>query len=198
MTLLGLLLGALAGGILVVYVGSRTDPGQEAVAEPPDPLVDTLSRYVADNALGAVSEQDADCMAHSIIDTIGRSRLYEVEVDLGADPLSALTPDEVVATLPVAMECLDDATAEAMVARTLRPTMLERFDVANAECVAHGWMEQLGREALLPLYASWAAGTPVAPTLETLTPTQVESLATVLTTCSTTPSSTTPTTTATG
>jgi hypothetical protein len=191
MTLLGLLLGALAGGVLVLYVGSRTDPGQEAVADPPDPLVDALSRYVADNALGGVSEQDADCMAHSIIDSIGRSRLYEVGVDLGEDPLTALTPDEVTAALPVAMDCLDDATAEVMIARTLHPTMLARFNVQNPECVAHDWMEQLGRETLLPLYASWAAGIEVADSLTDLTPTQIETLISVLTTCSATPTTTT-------
>lgn len=178
----GLMLGGVVGGIVVIMM--RTDPGQAAVSEPPDPLFDALSAYVVDTAMGAVTETDADCMARSIIESVGRDRLLEVGVDQGADPLTALRPEEVQTHLPVAMECLDDTSVEAMIARTLKPTVLSRFNASSGECLAQGWMEQLGRPTLVEVYALWASGAS-ADLPAMLTPPELEVLATVLSTCST-------------
>lgn len=177
----GLLFGGVVGGIVVVLM--RSDTGQAAVEAPPDPLFDALSDYVVDTALGAVNERDADCMARSIIESVGRDRLVEIGIEQGADLLTTLRPEEVQTHLPVAMQCLDDASVETMIARTLKPTVLGRFNVESAECLAHGWMEQLGRPTLVEVYALWASGASAdLPAL--LTPPELEVLATVLSACS--------------
>lgn len=189
----GLMLGGVVGGIVVLMM--RSDSGHASVGEPPDPLFDALSAYVVDTAMGAVSEGDADCMARSIIESVGRARLVEVGVEEGADLLTTLRPEEVQTHLPVAMQCLDDTSVETMIARTLKPTVLGRFNVQSAECLAHGWMEQLGRPTLVEVYALWASGASAdLPAL--LTPPELEVLATVLSGCSAQPTTTTTTTTA--
>lgn len=180
--LVGLLFGGVVGGIAVIML--RTDPGHARAADPPDPMVDAVAAYVSKTAGGAVSEADAICMARSILDSVGRPRLVEVGAEEGADLLAILSPEEIQLGLPLAMECLDNASAEAMIARTLKPIVLASFNVQDADCVAHGWMQSLGRETLIRIYALWAARQGATLT-QALDGPQLQSLAAVLATCGT-------------
>lgn len=148
--------GTAVGGLL--YIMSSEDSGPKAVADPPDPLVDSLKQYITTTSLGAVDNKDATCMARSIIDTVGRARLIEVGIQNGADPLTALSRQEVQSDLPKAMECLDNEGVEVMIARTLKPSVLGRLNAESPECLVRGWMDGLGRPTLVRIYALWASG----------------------------------------
>ncbi|HMG42245.1 MAG TPA: DUF2510 domain-containing protein [Acidimicrobiales bacterium] len=162
-----LALVAVAAVVLVVLdpgeVVSPDDPGSPGSSgssppEPDDPLTAAVAGYVTTTSAGAVDGADAGCMAESIVDTVGTDRLTEVGVLDGADLLTALNREEVQSGLPVAMECLDDATVEALIAATLKPTVLERLDAESPQCLVRGWMDGFGRERFVEIYALWASG----------------------------------------
>jgi hypothetical protein len=148
--------GTAVGGLLMIM--SDENSGSKAVADPPDPLIDSLKEYISTTSLGAVDDRDATCMARSIIDHVGRARLIEVGILNGADPLTSLKPEEVQADLPRAMECLDNAGVQVMIARTLKSSVLGRLNAESPECLVKGWMDGLGRPTLVKLYALWASG----------------------------------------
>ncbi len=148
--------GAAVGGLL--FIMDTSDNGPKAVSDPPDPLVAALKGYVTTTSLGAVGDEDATCMARSIIDHVGRARLVQVGVQKGADLLTVLSRQEIQAGLPKAMECLDNAGVETMIAKTLKPSVLARIHAKSPDCLVKGWMKGWGRAELVRIYALWASG----------------------------------------
>jgi Protein of unknown function (DUF2510) len=149
---LGLAGGATAGLILTL------DDGDDATVAPPvDPLTSSLEEYILDTSVGEVTEADATCMAQRVIDTVGREALESAGVDRGADPLIALSDDQVQAGLGNAFGCLDDPTLTAVMIRTFSPSMQANLGVADSGCLIEGWMAGLGRETMIDIYSQWAA-----------------------------------------
>lgn len=152
-----LLAGGAGAGVMYVMEEDESEPDPDAIAEPLDPLVATLTAYVENRSGGQVATGDAECMAQSIVDTIGEPRLVEAGVDTGADPLTALTADEVRNGLPVVFTCLDDESLLAFMSATFNPSALASLSVPNADCLLDGWLNAFGRDKLVELFSLWAA-----------------------------------------
>ena len=141
-----------------------------------------MTEYVTVTGAGSVDAEDAACMAESIVDTVGRARLDEVGARDGTDLLTVLSREEVQSGLPTAMECLDDAGVEALIAATLKPTVLEQLNAESPQCLANGWMDGFGRERFVELYALWASGASAELT-SFLDPEELGTLGSVISEC---------------
>jgi len=155
---------------------------QNVVAEPIDPLTSALTEYIVETSVGTVSDDDAACMTDRIVETVGRPALIDAGVDRGADPLVALSDEQVQAGLAPALDCLDDATLAGLMTQTFSPSMLAGLQVDDPGCLIDGWMAGLGRDKLIELYALWAS-TSAADVSQLLDPAQLEVLAGVVAEC---------------
>lgn len=178
-----IILGLAAAGVTLILTVDGSEADRDTVAEPIDPVVMSLVEYIVDISEGTVGEEDAACMAQDIVDTIGQARLVEAGIDRGADPLTSLTAEEVQTSVPSALECLDDATVEALIARTFSPSMVARLGAQSSDCLVGGWMDGLGRDQLVELYALWASGSADLLT-SSVDPTEMDALVAVITACS--------------
>jgi hypothetical protein len=183
-------LASTAAVVLFADSPRASERDDEDIAEPIDPLVAALSEYIDNRSVGAVSPEDGRCMATKIVAAVGEARLVEVGVDAGADPLTALTPEEIQTGLPAVFDCLDDDAAVAFMSATFSPSALGQMNLQSADCLVEGWMARLGREKLIELFSIWAArqGSQLSAALDD---TQLGMLADVVALCTTVGSSTT-------
>lgn len=134
--------------------GTDADGGEAGADEP---AVTAMVAYIDEASGGAITGEPATCMAERIVADVGADRLAEVGLLDGADPLTALTPEEVSTHLPASMECLDDQQVRTLIAATIRPEVLQSLNAQSPQCLVDGWFDGWGRDKLSEVYGVWAA-----------------------------------------
>jgi hypothetical protein len=166
---------AVAGGLYVVLDPGGSDTGSGSGGDEPadqpaddgggdggeagagEPAVAAMVAYIDEASGGAITGEPATCMAERIVTDVGANRLTEVGLIDGADPLTALTPEEVATHLPASMACLDDEQVRTLIAATIRPEVLQSLNAQSPQCLVDGWFDGWGRDKLSEVYGVWAA-----------------------------------------
>jgi hypothetical protein len=73
-------------------------------------IVDALAVGVLESSDGAVTRDEADCIAEGMVDVLGPERILEVSQDPGGDAFAALTSDEQTVLATSMLQCVDAET----------------------------------------------------------------------------------------
>lgn len=188
----------LAGvGAAVVVAGSARDDGGTDVPETTeltrrDQYVRHLSDYVYEvGGVGTIGPTQSDCVAERIVDGVGVDRLEAMDIlntleDASQTPL--VVGDEAQATYEDAFECLDDRELLAFLGGTIERST----DVGpeQAGCMVQGWLEGMGRDALVDMYTVLSTEGVTTESLDRLPPEHRDLLLDVARTCATPPPTT--------
>jgi hypothetical protein len=150
---------AVVGGLLALggFVAVTRDGGGSD-----DELLAVMVATTNERTNGVVTGLEAECMADSVVRSVGRERLVDLGALDGVDALQALTTPERVLAVPRAFDCLeDDRVLDVMVATWPEepPTGL---GPELAPCIYQRWWQGLGRETVVHLYTSLMAPEPPA------------------------------------
>jgi hypothetical protein len=171
---------AVVGGILALgaFVAVTRDSGGGS----DDELLAVMVATTNERTNGVVTDVEAECMADSVVRSVGRDRLVDLGALDGVDALQALTTPERQLAVPRAFDCLeDDRVLDVMVA-TWPPEAPAGLGAEVAPCVYQRWWDGLGRETVVHLYTSLMA--PEPPALdETLEPADFDTATEALSAC---------------
>lgn len=180
--------GPIAGGLAVVLVAvvgvvmltrGGGDDGDDPLTED-DPLVVAVVGLMRAKSGDTISDVEASCMAEALIDGVGTDRLADLGVVDGADPILALDETERDVALPQAFDCLDDAGMIAFMSATWTAGGLS---ADLAPCVFTGWLDGVGRDRMVELYATATQREP-PPLNEMLEPDELDLAAAAVEGCS--------------
>ena len=151
----------VAGGLTAVLIVTvslvllRRDSGgtkPDSVAADGQLLV-AVVEVMRDTSSDTLSDVEAECMGRAVIDSAGATRLDELGVLDGTDPILALEPGEKAFALQRAFGCLDDPGLVDFISSTWAAGGLSA-DVAA--CVFEHWLADVGRDRMIELYVASA------------------------------------------
>jgi len=88
---------------------SSTDSGTNSESD--QVMIDAMSEGILASSNGALTEEDADCIAQAMFDELGLERLIEIGGQAGGDdPLGGLTSDEFSGVMDAMLGCVDAET----------------------------------------------------------------------------------------
>lgn len=148
----GLVSVGSAAAAVRVSGGDGDPPAAPRPAE--ERLVTQISAYVYEaGGVGTISPRQADCVARHIVDRVGADRLAELDVatqleDPGKPPLVFGTDAQ--DAFRESFTCFGDDVLMAFMAATVQTA--GKVGPEQAACTVQGWMDEIGRTALIDLY----------------------------------------------
>jgi hypothetical protein len=144
--------GSAVAAVRVTGGGDGDPPAAPRPAE--ERLVSQISAYVYEaGGIGTISPGQADCVARHIVDRVGADRLSELDVatqleDPSKPPLVFGTDAQ--DAFRESFRCFGDEVLMAFMAATVQTA--GKVGPEQAVCTVQGWMDEIGRTALIDLY----------------------------------------------